>query len=309
MSTLHYMCTPGHNNTFSTYTFTGGRMWLMGGGGAAASMREFNAIGADNNDRDYAPINGLVFAGAGYAHHQGKEELQPGRLMYDGAKWQSLMICQAVTGRINRSTSVTTNLNRRWVDQPGFGFIAANHITRPDYTLLPARMNLHTNPASDPVNGEPIPPTRAATFANTWWTTSLGVDIEYLILQPNIIVEDMNKDPVAESQQVALDTLMTAQGTGLVAGGAGYEPATMTWYHGVSSPEFVFSGFPVWVWRRSDCQQLVDFVMQQIWHISKSTSPATAASRQFANPFSRSAPPTAPAAGRFHLPTRRSGGK
>jgi hypothetical protein len=308
MSTLHYMCTPGHNNTFSTYTYTGGRMWLMGGGGAVASLREFNAIGADNNDRDYSPINGFVFAGLGYAHHEGKEELQPGRLMYDGAKWQSLMICQVSTARVNRSTSVTTNLNRRWMDQPGYNFEPQNAVHRPDYTLLPAQMNLHTNPASDPVNGEPIPPTRPSSFGGSWWTTSLGVDVEYM-LQPNIIVEDMNRDPVAESLQVALDTLMSARGTGLVAGGTGYEPAVMTWYHGVSSPEFVFTGFPVWVWRRSDCQQLVDFVMQQIWHLPKVTSPATAASRQFANPFSRPAPATAPATGRPHLPTWRSGGK
>ena len=317
MSTLHYMCTPGHNNTFSTYTYTGGKMWLLGGAGSAASMREFNAIGADNNDRDYAPINGLVFAGAGYAHHTGKEELQPGRLMYDGAKWQSLTISQVLSGRVIRSTTVsdTADMNHRWQHkdgttadgQPGYQF--ANHISPPDYSLLPARMNLHTNPATDPVNGEPVPPTRnQSTFASSWWTTSLSVDLEYL-LKDNIIIEDMNPDPVSEDLRVALDTLMTAQGSGLVAGGIGYHPATMTWYHGVASQEFIFTGFPIWVWRRADCQTLVDFVMQQVWHLSNGHAPALAGSRQYAIPAGRQAPAVAPATARFHMPGWRSGGK
>jgi erythromycin esterase-like protein len=72
----------------------------------------------------------------------------------------------------------------------------------------------------------------------------------------------------------------------------------MTWYHGVESPELVFSGFPIWSWRRSDCQQLVDFVLQQIWHMEKHTGPATPFARRGAVASSRAAP----AAGRVHLP-------
>jgi hypothetical protein len=304
MSTLHYMNTPGHLNGLAEYIALGGKVWLMGGGGALASLREYNAIGADNNDRDYAPINGFVFAGEGYAHHAGKEELTPGRMMFDDAHWRSLMMCQVATARINASTSVTTNPDARWLDQPGYAF--ANPVHRPDYTLLPAQMHVHTNPASDPVNGEPIPPTRATTYSGNWWSTAPTVDVEYL-LQPNLILEDMNPAADAESLQAALDTLMSAHTSNLVGGGTGYEPAVMTWYHGVQTPEFVFSGFPVWSWRRADCQQLVDFVLQQIWHMSKSTSPATPLARRGLVPDARSAP--APASGRVHLPTSRAAGR
>jgi len=306
MSTLHYMCTPGHNNTFSTYTYAGGRMWLLGGGAAIASLREFNATGADNNDRDYAPISGWVFAGAGYAHHQGKEELVPGRLMYDGAKWQSLMMCQSSVAKINRSTNLMQYPASKWVAQPGYNYV--NPVTRPDYTLLPATMHTRSNPASDPVNGEPIPLTRTSSDGSNFWSVSPLVDLEYL-LQPNYIIEDMNSDPVAESLEVALDTLMSVQSNGIVNGGTGYDPAVMTWYHDVASPEFIFSGFPIWSWRRTDVQQLVDFVLQQIWHLSKSSSSPAVASRPNANPAGRTAPPSSPAAGRFHLPTWHSGGK
>ncbi len=305
MSTLRWMCTPGHNNTFSTYTYAGGRVWLLGGAGGVASLISFNATGSDNNDRDYAPISGYVFAGPGYAHHDGKEELAPGRLMYDAAKWQSLMMCQTATARINRDANLFQFPASKWVQQPGWQY--ANPVTRPDYSQLPSTMHTHTNPASDPVNGEPIPPTRPTTYGTTWWTASPLVDLEYL-LASNWIIEDMNPDPVAETLEVALDTLMSVQSNGIVTGGQGYDPATMTWYHGVTAPEFVFTGFAPWTWRRADLQQLVDFVMTQIWHLPKHSSPA-AASRTLASPYRQTVPQPAPPAGRFRLPTWRSGGK
>ena len=303
MSTLHYMCTPGHNNTFSTYTYAGGRVWLAGGAAAFASLREFNATGADNNDHDYGFNITAIYAGPGYAHHQGKEELQAGRLMYDGAKWQSMMAYQAVSAGIVRSRHVLDYLDRKWVDQPGFGF--ANPVHRPDYNLLPDRYHNPTNPATDPVNGEPIPPTRPASYSGAWWTTSPLRAIEYL-LQPNIVIEDMNPEPVAESLEVALDSLMSVSSSNVAD--TGFEPVCMTWYHGVSSPEFVFSGFPIWAARRSDVQLMVDFVMQQIWHLPKATLPAAAA-RQGASPYRQGAPAVSPASARAHLPFWRSGGK
>jgi hypothetical protein len=306
MATLHYMCVPGHNNTFSTYTYAGGKMWLLGGAAANASLTEFNATGGDNNDRDYSGISCRVYAGPGYAHHVGKEELQPGRLMFDGAKWQSLMVFQTTTGRINVDPNLFTNLNRKWVDQPGYNY--ANPVHRPDYTQLPATFHTHTNPASDPVNGEPVPPTRQTPGYNgSWWTPSLTVDLEYLAAD-NFIIEDMNPDAVRESLEVALDSLYYATGANLVTDRyTGREGVVMTWYHGVASPEFIFTGFAPWLYRRSDCQSLFDFVMQQIWGFPVIHAPFAVA--RPATAPARVAAPAASSGSRVHLPIWHSGGK
>ena len=43
----------------------------------------------------------------------------------------------------------------------------------------------------------------------------------------------------------------------------------MTYYHGPHGERVVFSGFNFWSFRRDGCVQLVDFVLQQIWHLSR----------------------------------------
>jgi hypothetical protein len=307
MSTLHYMCTPGHNNTFSTYAYAGGKLWLMGGGAAQASLREFNATGGDNNDRDYAGINCVVYAGPGYAHHQGKEELQPGRLMYDGAKWQSMLIYQVTTGRINVAPNLFQNLNKKWVDQPGFNF--ANPVHRPDYSALPATFHPHSNPATDPVNGEPLPPTRKSDYSGIWFTSNPSLDLEYLA-QDNFIIEDMNPDVVGESLEVALDSLFYVTGANLVTDRFTLRQGIcMTWYHGVASPEFIFTGFAPWLFRRSDCQQMFDFVMQNIWGLPVHSAPLASTSRQAITAGARAPAPQPATNTRLHLPFWRSGGK
>ncbi len=302
MGTLHYMCTPGHNNTFSTYTYAGGQVWLMGGAAANASLWSYDATGTDDNNHDYGFSITKVYAGAGYAHRPGKEELQPGRLMYDGAHWQSMMAYQVTVARVIRGARA---LIPSWIDQPGYRY--ANPIHRPDFNQLPAQMNTHTNPASDPTNGEAIPLTRPTSYGSQWWSTSNSVDVEYL-LYPNSIYEDMNPSAVAETLESSLDTLMDLRGSNLANTGATYEPVTMTWYHGVNAPNFVFSGFPVWAWRRSDVQMLFDFVLQRIWGLSKSTAPSSPSYRASTNPFRAVSSPTKPSAAGATMPVRRGGG-
>jgi hypothetical protein len=51
---------------------------------------------------------------------------------------------------------------------------------------------------------------------------------------------------------------------------------TMTYFHGLLSKPLVFSGFSIWDYTRSDCQTLVDFVLQDMWGLSK-TPPVVAA--------------------------------
>lgn len=47
------------------------------------------------------------------------------------------------------------------------------------------------------------------------------------------------------------------------------EAPPMVYCHGRENEPFVFTGFSLWHWSRSECQQLVDFVLQDIWGMSK----------------------------------------
>lgn len=295
MGALSYACTPGHLNALAEYAAMGGKVWVMGGAAGHAMTKAYDAIGINDNNSIYGTV-ARIYAGPGYAIHPGGEELTPGRFMFDRTAWRSMFAFQSLVTRFVRSPRATGPPN--WTQQPGYGF--ANPVTRPDYTLLPDQMHVRTNPATDPLNGDALPPTRLSSYASQWWATSPTVDVEYL-LQPNIILEDVDPDPVHVELEAALDTLMSAQSVNLLNTGSPYEPASMTWYHGSESPELVFTGFPIWSWRRSDGQKLVDFVLQQIWHINRSSPgrPQTIADHRLA-PAAASAPRTSA------LPVRRS---
>ena len=49
----------------------------------------------------------------------------------------------------------------------------------------------------------------------------------------------------------------------------------MTRYHGLENAQFLITGFPIWNFRRSHCQALVDFVLNQLWDVYPS-APSTA---------------------------------
>ncbi len=303
-STMFYMCTPGHNNTFSTYTYAGGKMWLMGGGAAYAATLPYDAKGSDDNNRDFSGISCVVFAGPGFAHHEGKEELTVGRLMYDGAKWQSLVVVQQATGRILVSQNLFRNPSMKWVDQPGY--LYTNPVHRPDYSTMPAAMHVRTNPTTDPVYGDPIPPTRPTSFGTNWWNPAPSLFLEYLA-QPNFIYEDMNPDAVRESIEVAIDSLYYATGSNLVTDRyTRFEGICMSWYHGPASSEFIFTGFTPWIFRRADCQGLFDFVLKNIWHMNKATTPV--AGWKMTTPDRATTTKTAPTRG-IRMPAWRAGGK
>ncbi len=79
-----------------------------------------------------------------------------------------------------------------------------------------------------------------------------------------------NLETATLSDGAVLDTLLAAQ--------LSFSPdttqrpvnATMTVYHGHDFPKpFVFTGFAPWAFRRSQCQQLFDFVLQSLWGLTK----------------------------------------
>jgi hypothetical protein len=112
----------------------------------------------------------------------------------------------------------------------------------PDYSALPPLLQ-PKSPDTDP-----LPPLRTSNF----YLSSYGA--EHLSL-PNIVTEDGVS---------TLDTLYETQG-----GEAGSGKPVMTVYHGTEAPLFVFSGFPIWYFQRSQTIDLVDFVLQRVWGLSR----------------------------------------
>ena len=84
--------------------------------------------------------------------------------------------------------------------------------------------------------------------------------------RPNLIWEDVDPDPeVVEAS--TLDTLYQVLTFALPP--ISEKRVTMTYYHPPHLAPFMFTGFSIWDWRRSDCQDLVDFVLQDVWGLSK----------------------------------------
>jgi hypothetical protein len=204
------------------------------------------------------PWNVTTNDGQGITFSDVHGELIPGRFMYDFAAWRSEFKVAAAPMFINRFLG----RNPSW---PGV----------PDYNRLPVTMRSRTQSL------DPFPPGREGQPGSLFYKST--VDAEFMSVQ-NFVLEDLNPDPDLVDEQSVLDTLYRVVTFQLPAQSA--ERVTMTYYHGVLSAPFVFTGFAIWDYTRADCQALVDFVLQDIWGLSKN---APAASR------SASVVPIAPA--------------
>jgi hypothetical protein len=79
----------------------------------------------------------------------------------------------------------------------------------------------------------------------------------------------MDPDPLVVREESTLDTLMKAS-----AGAIGGRPfPAMTYYHGRENGSVLFTGFSLWQWTRPDAQALVDFVLSDIWKLSRAGTP------------------------------------
>jgi hypothetical protein len=203
-------------NPLATWLLQGGRLWLLGGGGAMASLIDYDQPRSENN----------VFSAA-------LGELGPGRMMYDDAHWQS-EIRVLSSFRAVRSTRAVGG----W---PG----------APDYSALPDPL-VEKSPATDP-----LPPLRTSNF----YLTAYPAEV---LSKSNEIVEGAAGDPARNHPISTLDTLYETQGGAI---GSGWP--IMTLYHGGENSMFVFSGFPIWYFQRSQTIDLVDFVLQRVWGLSR----------------------------------------
>jgi hypothetical protein len=160
-------------------------------------------------------------------------ELTQGRLMYDSAHWRSEITVLKSLRAVRSSRAVGG-----W---PG----------APDYSELPAELDEMT-PATDP-----LPPLRAnAVYLSQYAAEHLT--------KANSIVELDNPDPNVGHAISTLDTLYETHG-----GDAGSGWPVMTLYHGRENNTFVFSGFPLWYFQRAQTIQVVDFVLQRVWGLTR----------------------------------------
>lgn len=233
-TSLRFMTAAGRFNTLGAFVKQGGKVWVVGGGGAYASTIEWNNANNDGEGHEFSAV---------------LNELVPGRFMYDLARWQSAFRVNSVLGNIQRYTG-------RFEQRPEPG-TWADHLGE-----LPARMEYKTA-ATDP-----MPPNRTRTtdyYKNT-------ATLEFLTLA-NPVVENLSGDPLHPRETSTLDTLYSNGG---VPFGGGDRNILMTYYHGGVVPQgFLFSGFDIWIYKRAQCQALVDFVMKRMWGLG-STAPLAA---------------------------------
>jgi hypothetical protein len=249
------MSAPGVTSTLEAYVQLGGQVWLAGGGAAYASLVNFDV--RSNNQ------------GATTVFSVAAGELTAGRLLYDVAHIRSAI--GVTKGEINMTRSPAAIGG--WSGHGPDGTISA-----PDYTRAPPAMR-RRDPGIDP-----LPPTRLASQAALYYPSSFAAGF---VLEPNVIREDFDPDPNVERLESALDTVYDASGAAIPIPAA----PVMTYYHGRDNTPFVYTGFEPWDWTRADCQRLVDFVLGDIWKLSKS---ARAGARPAATSMSRVPPAPTP---------------
>jgi hypothetical protein len=182
-------------------------------------------------------------------------ELVPGRFMYDLAHWQS---------EISVLQSLTATVAPRLPSWSG----------APDYASLPPALVYRTTTT------DPIWPERGfGSFYNAEYQA------EYLT-KPNTVVENVPVNADSVTTVSMLDTLYYTAGQN-----AGYP--VMTYYHGSQNGPFLFSGFPLWNFQRTQAQALGDWVLQKLWGLTPagpapaSPAPATRLRPLAARPTAR----------------------
>jgi len=174
--------------------------------------------------------------------------------MFDAAHWRSAITTRpGIYGVVNvaSATDPTAAPGRGWAGQPDYGKLVASA------SVLTARTC-----ATDPP-----PPLR--TCDSFYLPQTFPAEF---LSQPNAIVEDVDPRSNHEQLQSTLDTLY------MVIGPSGQAPV-MTYYHGTEGGSVVFSGFPIWHFQRTQCAALTDFVLQDIWGMTRQAPQAAGAQR------------------------------
>ncbi len=106
--------------------------------------------------------------------------------------------------------------------------------------------------------GDPLPPLRDVVPAAPWMET---------VVKPLRVIEDVDPDPDRSDSVSVLDTLYVAAGGSAVGTPAGF------YYHGTENPPVIYLGFDLWMWRRSQLIQTIDFFLQNVWGLPREPLP------------------------------------
>ena len=287
---LATMSLPGHANTLAAYVTLGGRVWMVGSS-IQATLKPWNQP-ANDSDPPAGVQKYSITALPGRV-----PELGAGRMVFDQGHWRSDIWLYGIdTAFPHKSVRAVGGYATR--TDPHFGIVYS-----PDYALLPARLNPKT------LVTDPVPPNRSAA---SYFSSVSVFDLAFMTsgnpgVLSNPILEDVNPDPDSTALVSMLDTLMIAplafngvplENEDISGDGRNYRSfPVMTYYHGFDNAPMILTGFDLWTFSKPDLVALVDFVMQQLWGLPKTTIVGPAAARAPAAPIpaaARAAPvPTA----------------
>jgi len=229
-------------------------VWMFGGGAAYATLVNWGKRNTPSDDWTNQDL-----------------ELIPGRFMYDFPHWQSCVAVrpgrQALINTPNFSPVENAAMGRGWSNQG-----LDRNLNQPNYARLIDDPTMQVLQGRTCATDPPSP----LRICNSFYLP-LSYDAEYIGRNPqfgsvpNYIRENISSNPDVDVEASTLDTLYW------VAGGSvpGLLPV-MTYYHGMQSPQVVFSGFPLWFFQRTQVQGLTDFVLQEIFGFQRNgaTQPA-----------------------------------
>ena len=168
-------------------------------------------------------------------------ELVPGRFMYDLVRWRS-EISVGSTAQAYKSTR-------------GFGLWP----DAPSYSELPEYL-FEKSPATDPINVYAPNRTNQSDYYRTTFTAEA-------LSKGNIVSEQLPGAPEGTVSS-PLDTLYYS-----VGGSLGSDRVVMTVYRGAEDAPLVFSGFPLWYFRRDQEIAILDWVLQRLWGLPRQNVP------------------------------------
>ena len=147
------------------------------------------------------------------------------------------------------------------------------------YREAPQRLQPRT-PTTDPLSLVPFRNNSSYYVGNVAYSNS-GFSIEYMTYE-NIINETEQVTADSSYEYPALDTLYIVYGTRygreMLQAGNGVN-SLITFYHGKENGPVLFQGCPLWDFQRTQCQQMVDFVLGQLWGMPKSGTPGLTVAR------------------------------
>jgi hypothetical protein len=291
MPTLLYMSDRDRQNTLATWVSQGGKLWALGGGFATATNKLWNSTRNDDNQiRTYSSLST-------------PPDLTAGRFMYDLVHWRSeFRTYGPVFVRVSRYDQADPTVIG-YPRPPNYwkGFQPWTP-TNSDYLSLPTTLQFRS-PTSDPRSLWPDRRSDTEYFIGNKAYSSIGVDIEFMSKENRILEEvpaPTESNPDATAEISTLDTLYMLYSTAYPKQlnqsdkGEGVN-VMMTYYHGRENANdawMVFTGMAIWDFRRQDCQSLVDFVLQKLWHLNKNTFYTTSPSAVTPSFARRTAVPT-----------------